>query len=180
MTDNSLDKLKYAFNVLLDIPNVEVDEVEIDREGNYRVTIHSTERGTCCYKCGNFIDHFYGYGEFITLRHLSLLGRYVELRLRPPRYQCKHCDGQPTTTQRSTWYDHRSGCTKAFEKHVLLACVNSTVADVSIKEGIGYEAVRGIIDRYVAKEVDWPTIKNLEVIGIDEISLKKTPRFCLL
>jgi transposase len=173
MTDNSLDKLKYAFNVLLDIPNVEVDEVEIDREGNYRVTIHSTERGTCCYKCGNFIDHFYGYGEFITLRHLSLLGRYVELRLRPPRYQCKHCDGQPTTTQRSTWYDHRSGCTKAFEKHVLLACVNSTVADVSIKEGIGYEAVRGIIDRYVAKEVDWSTIKNLEVIGIDEISLKK-------
>ena len=56
---------------------------------------------------------------------------------------------------------------------MLLACVNSTVADVSIKEGIGYEAVRGIIDRYVAKEVDWSTIKNLEVIGIDEISLKK-------
>ena len=68
MTDNSLDKLKYAFSVLLDIPHVEVDEVEIDREGNYRVTIHSTERGTCCHKCGNFIDHFYGYGEFITLR----------------------------------------------------------------------------------------------------------------
>jgi transposase len=89
--------------------------------------------------------NLYGYGEFITLRHLSLLGRQVELRFRPLRYQCKHCDGQPTTTQRATWYDHRSGCTKAFEKHVLLACVNSTVEDVSIKEGIGYEAVRGIM-----------------------------------
>ena len=55
--------------MLLDIPNVEVDEVEIDRDGNYRVTIHSTERGTHCHQCGNFIDHFYGHGEFITLRH---------------------------------------------------------------------------------------------------------------
>jgi transposase len=173
MLNKSLDELKHAFNVLLDIPHVEVDEVEIDREGNYRVTIHSTEHGTYCHKCGNFIDHFYGYGEFITLRHLSLLGRQVELRLRPPRYQCQHCDGQPTTTQRATWYDPRSGCTKAFEQHVLLACINSTVADVSVKEGIGYEAVRGIIDRYVAKEVDWQTIKNLSVVGIDEISLKK-------
>jgi transposase len=47
------------------------------------------------------------------------------------------------------------------------------VEDVSIKEGIGYEAVRGIIDRYVAKDVDWQTIKSLKVIGMDEISLKK-------
>ena len=144
MTDKSLDELKSAFNVLLDIPNIEVDEVEIDREGNYRVTIHSTERGTRCHQCGHFIDHFYGYGEFITLRHLSLFGRQVELRLRPPRYQCQRCQGQPTTTQRATWYDHRSGCTQAFEKQVLLACVNSTVLDASIKEGISYETVRGI------------------------------------
>jgi transposase len=176
MTDKSLDELKNAFNALLDIPNVEVDEVEIDRDGNYRVTVHSAEHGTHCHKCGNFIDHFYGHGEFITLRHLSLLGRQVELRLRPPRYQCMRCGGQPTTTQRASWYEHRSGNTKAFEKHILLACVNSTVLDVSIKEGIGYEAVRGIIDRYIAKGVDWQTIKNLNVVGIDEISLKKGHR----
>ncbi|QQS55444.1 MAG: transposase [Candidatus Competibacteraceae bacterium] len=56
---------------------------------------------------------------------------------------------------------------------MLLACVNSTVLDASIKEGIGYETVRGIIDRSIAKNVDWQAIKNLEIIGIDEISLKK-------
>ena len=173
MMDKSLDDLKSTFNVLLALPNIEVDEVERDREGNYRVTIHSTERGTCCHQCGHFIDHFYGQGEFITLRHLPLFGRQVELRLRPPRYQCQRCQGQPTTTQRATWYDVRSRCTKAFEQQILLACVNSTVWDVSIKEGIGYETVRGIIDRHIAKEVDWQAIKNLKIIGIDEISLKK-------
>jgi len=51
--------------------------------------------------------------------------------------------------------------------------VNSTVLDVSIKEALGYEAVRGIIDRYIAKGVDWDLIKKLKVVGIDEISLKK-------
>ena len=54
--------------MLLDIPKVEVDEVESDREGNYRVTLHRTERGTRGHPCGHFIDHFYGEGEWITLR----------------------------------------------------------------------------------------------------------------
>ena len=33
---------------------------------------------------------------------------------------------------------------------MLLACVNSTVLDASIKEGIDYETVRRIIDRFIA------------------------------
>jgi hypothetical protein len=36
MTDKPLDDLKSTFNALLDIPNIEVDEVARDREGNYR------------------------------------------------------------------------------------------------------------------------------------------------
>jgi hypothetical protein len=67
--DKSLEDLKNAFNALLDIPHIEVDEVEVDRDGNYRVTIHSTECGTHCHQCGHFIDHCYGHGESITLRH---------------------------------------------------------------------------------------------------------------
>ena len=173
MTDKSLDDLKSIFNALLDIPNIEVDEVERDREGNYRVTIHSTERGTRCHQCGHFIDHFYGHGEFITLRHLPLFGRQVELRLRPPGINVNAVKGsrRPRKGRRGMMLESR--CTKAFEHHILLACVNSTVWDVSIKEGIGYETVRGIIDRHIAKEVDWQAIKNLKIIGIDEISLKK-------
>jgi transposase len=173
IVDKSLDELKKAFNVLLDIPNVVVDEVEIDRQENYRVTLHSIEQGTHCHKCGHFIDHFYGHGEFITLRHLPVMGRQVELRFRPRRYLCTQCGEPSTTTQKLEWYEPRSGCTKAFENHILLVCVNSTVLDVSIKEDIGYEAVRGIIDRYIVKSIDWQTIKALKVIGIDEIALKK-------
>ena len=173
MADKSLDDLKGAFNVLLDLPNVEVCQVETDQDGNYRVTVYSTEHGAHCHKCGHFITHFYGYSPLITLRHLPILGRQVERWIRPQRYQCKECEGEPTTTQKLAWYEHRSPHTQAFEPHILLACVNSTVLDVSIKEGIGYEAVRGIVDRYIAKGVDWDMLKKLKVMGIDEIALKK-------
>jgi transposase len=48
--------------------------------------------------------------------------------------------------------------------------------EVSIKEGIGYEAVMGIIKRHVSPEVDWSELEDLEIIGVDEISLKKGHR----
>ena len=55
----------------------------------------------------------------------------------------------------------------------MLSLVNSTVMDVSLKERIGYEAVMGIIDRHVSPEVDWSEFEDLEIIGVDEIALKK-------
>jgi transposase len=51
--------------------------------------------------------------------------------------------------------------------------VGSTVSDVCIKEDLGYEAVMGIIPRHIKTEVEWSEIERLDVIGIDEISLKK-------
>ena len=48
--------------------------------------------------------------------------------------------------------------------------------DVSIKEGIGYEAVMGIIERQVSPEVDWSEFEDLEIMGADEIALKKGHR----
>lgn len=51
--------------------------------------------------------------------------------------------------------------------------MNSTVTDVSIKEGLGYEAVMGIIDRHVSQEVNWDEFQDVEIVGLDEIALKK-------
>jgi hypothetical protein len=55
----------------------------------------------------------------------------------------------------------------------LLALVNSTVEDVSIKEEVGDEAVMGMIDRRIECEVDWKGFDKLDVLGLDEIALKK-------
>lgn len=167
------EKLKISMETLLDLPKIEIESVAEDRKGNYIVTVSSTQEGTQCHKCGQWIDKPYGYSEWITLRHLTILGKDVYIRIRLPRYQCTDCDDKPTTTQKLAWFEPRSGHTKAFAEHILLACINSTISDVNIKERIGYEAVLGIIDREIGKEIDWNTIRKLEVLGIDEISLKK-------
>ena len=51
--------------------------------------------------------------------------------------------------------------------------VNSTLEDVSRKEQVGYDAVVGTLQRRVQSQVDWETIDNLRVLGIDEISMRK-------
>ncbi|MGK7644012.1 ISL3 family transposase, partial [Salmonella enterica] len=49
----------------------------------------------------------------------------------------------------------------------------TTLEDLSIKEDIGYKALEGVIDRWIARRVDWRTMKRLRLLGLDEIALRK-------
>jgi transposase len=51
--------------------------------------------------------------------------------------------------------------------------IGSTVADVSLKENLGYDAVLGALERQVASDIDWDKIQDLGTIGIDEVAYKK-------
>jgi hypothetical protein len=46
-----------------------------------------------------------------------------------------------------SWYQPKSPHTKAYEEHLLLL-VNSTIQDVALKEGLGYETVVGMITAF--------------------------------
>ena len=164
------------FEIPLDIEDVQIEHVEFTPNNEIIITVTSTVEGTHCHRCGKKITVAYGCGREITLRHLSILGKPTYIRIKPKRYQCPDCGDHPTTTQQLAWYDSRSPHTKAYETHILLNLVNSTVADVSIKEGLGYEAVQGIIDRWVSEQVDWNEFKELMQMGIDEIAGKKGRR----
>ena len=168
--------MRKTFEIPLDIPDVTIEKVETDRHGDFVITVKSTVEGTHCHTCGKKIIKVYGYDREITLRHLPILGRKTSIRLRPVRYQCPHCHGNPTTTQQLSWYTPKSADTKVYEAHILLKLVNSTVQDVCMKEDIGYEAVMGILDRHIQGEADWNQFTRLDVLGLDEISLKKGHR----
>ncbi len=161
------------FEIALDIPDVKIEKVEYNKSGDIIITVTSTKKGARCKHCNKKISNFHGYDRDILLRHLSILGRKTYIRIKPARYQCPYCDNGPTTTQRLEWYNLRSPHTKAYENHVLFSLINSTVEDVTIKEDIGYEAVMGIIKRNIEIEVNWKKIKRIDVLGLDEISLKK-------
>jgi transposase len=117
--------------------------------------------------------NFHGYGEWVKVQHLPSFGRPVFIHYRPKRYECPYCDHQPTTRQQVKWHEPNSPHTKAYDEYLLRALVNSTVQDVSTKERIGYDAVEGVIERRIARQVDWTQYQRLGVLGLDEIARLK-------
>jgi len=59
---------------------------------------------------------------------------------------------------------------------VLRLLVNSTVADVARKLTITDETVLGVLKRWVSPQVNWDEFEHIEVVGIDEIALKRGHR----
>ena len=162
--------------VPLDIPDVRVLKTEINAKGELIITLESTKGGTTCHRCGRWIDQFHGHDDWMSVRHLPVFGRPTYLRYRPKRYECQTCEGHPTTTQRLDWRDAGSPHTFAYDEHLLLQLVGSTVEDVRIKERVAYDAVLGVMERRISSEVDWSVYTRLEVLGLDEIALKKGHR----
>jgi transposase len=160
----------------LDIPNVRVLHVEINNHGDCTITVESTREGAQCRQCGREITDLHGFDDWISLRHLPILGRRVYIRIRPKRYRCPYCEGGPTTSQQLEWYSAKSPHTKAYEKYLLLQLVNSTIEDVSLKEEIGYKAVEAILDRWISRQVNWQEFRQVKSLGLDEIALRKGHR----
>ena len=167
---------KAQVTVPLNIPDVRVLKTEMNQNGELIITIESTKIGTTCRVCGRWISKSHGYADWVTVRHLPVFGRPTYLRYRPRRYQCQECEDHPTTVQKLDWHDPYSRCSFVYEEHVLLELVSSTVRDVSVKERIAYDAVLGILERRVESETDWSKWSELDVLGIDEIALKKGQR----
>jgi len=162
--------------VPLDIPDVRVLSTEINKAGELIITIESTKEGTICRQCGREIRKRYGYDEWTIIRHLPVFGRPSYLRYRPRRYQCLECEGHPTTTEQLSWRESNSPHSMVYDDHLLLQLVNATVEDVSIKEGVAYDCVLGVLERRISTSVDWWQYPALGVIGLDEIALKKGQR----
>lgn len=139
----------------LDLPDVEVVKVEVQGAKQLTISVESTLKSTHCKRCGREIGCFAGYSEWVQVRHLPSFGWEVVIRYRPKRFECPYCEGRPKTTQALAWHEANSPYTRAYEDHILRALINSTVQDVSQKEGIGYDGVLGIVERRVNSQVDW-------------------------
>jgi transposase len=164
-----------SLEALLNIPGVRVMNSEVN-EREISIQLEFASNYSICHKCGQPATEFHAQGETLRLRHLPIFNRPVYLYLHTKRYRCLACDDHPTTTQRGDWYDTGAHCTKAFADFLLLELVNSTTSDVERKHAVSYDVVRGLLERYVQASVDWEQLKQLRVLGLDEISLRKGHR----
>ena len=161
------------FSIPLDIKSLDIITQSYDKKGNIVITVKSNKEGTKCYKCGKDAKIHYGYAPSIEVRHLSILDTPVYLKINPARYQCEHCDDNTTTTEQYDWCERRSSTTKGYDEYLARCLINSTIADVARKERVGYRVVESSISRQVDIEVNWNSYKDLNTVGIDEISVKK-------
>ena len=136
------------------------------------ITVESTTNDIPCQKCGKPTKSK-GLGQEVKLRHLPILGYECYILIKPKRGICDHCNDHPTTNQRLGWYPYKGRHTTAYENHILLSLVNSTVADVAIKESIGYDSVDGIFYRRIKHTINWDPIDEIDLLGIDEVSIRK-------
>jgi transposase len=166
--------MENQFQIPLNLPDVRILEVS-QQDNGWLIRVESTLHGTTCRKCGRGIEHFHGYDAPVRLRHLPLFEVPVWIELRPKRYRCPDCEGK-TTTQQLSWYQRRSPHTKAYDQWLLRLLINSTVSDVSRKLGVSEACVVGVLNRWIETEVNWDEFERIEVIGLDEISLKRGHR----
>jgi transposase len=162
--------------VPLNLPDVRVLSTPRTEQGHWLSHVESTLEGTPCRRCGREIRDLHGVEAAVRLRHLPLFDVPVLLEIRPKRYRCPYCAGNPTTTQRCEWYEPRSPNTKAYEQWALRILINSTVADAALKLGVSAETIDGLLDRWIERAVDWDTWERLGVIGLDEIALQRGHR----
>src|SRR6476620_6673531 len=163
-------------SIPLDIPDVRVLQTELTKLSELILTIESLLTSTTCRRCGRTLTEQHGVDEPRLLRHLPILGQVVYLSIRPKRFRCPFCDDHPTTTQQLDWYDPNALHTKAYERHLMVQLVNSTLTDVEAKEDVTSDALIGILDRWIATTVDWDALEPFATMGIDEIALLKGHR----
>ena len=158
---------------LLGLPNIAVTDVRVDKAiRKIIIKVKSTQEMIPCRECGKPTQG-HGLGRPLQFRHLPMFGQETMIEITPRRGRCEHCDGNPTTTEKSEWYNENSKFTKAYEQHLLFELVNSTMADVSRKADVDYHVIEDLVNRYIETEIDYSIIKALGVLGMDEISLKK-------
>jgi transposase len=104
------------FQIVLDVPHVRVVDVTRTKRGEWVLCVESTLSSTTCARCGLRTEALRGCGERVRLRHLPVFERPVFLEVRPKRFACTACEGEPVTTQRLDWYDGRGPNTRAFDE----------------------------------------------------------------
>jgi transposase len=111
-------------------------------------------------------------------RSLPIGSRGTSLVLPIPRVECRAC-GVVRLVDVS-FADPRRSYTKAFERYVLELSRRMTIRDVATHLNVGWDLVKDIQKRDLARRYAKPKLKHLRRIAIDEIAVAKGHRYLTL
>jgi transposase len=152
---------------LLDIQELIVVDVEI-KENEVILNCKNRFDYSVCPDCDNISSTLH---ENIQkcIRDVPLSGKRCFIQFTHRRFFCEGC--RNTFMERLSFLEPNSIYTNRYEQYVYHLCRENTVTFVSQFECLGYDATEGIYYRQVSKKI--VTQKGIEILGIDEISMKK-------
>ncbi len=152
---------------LLDIQELIVVDIEI-KEKEVILNCNNRFNYGICPDCVNVSSTLH---ENIPkrIRDVSLIGKRCFKQFTHRRFYCENC--RNTFMERLSFLEPNSIYTNRYEQYVYHLCRENTVTFVSQFECLGYDATEGIYYRQVSKKV-LPD-NDIEILGIDEISMKK-------
>ena len=145
--NNSSTETLSLFTTLLNLSDIEVINIRhLSNDREIVIAVKSTRSHVLCMECGKPTSG-HGSGRSLCLRHLPTLGKKTYIEITPRSGRCENCDGGPTTTEQLDWYEANSKMTKPFEQYLLFELVNTTVSDVSRKEGVDNQVhILGVVE----------------------------------
>jgi len=152
---------------LLDIQELIVLNLEIKEDEVILICRNRFGYGICP-DCNNISNSVHE-NIIKRLRDVPLLSKRCFIQFLHRRFFCEEC--RNTFMEALSFLEPESIYTNRYEKYIYQLCKENTISFVSRFEGLGYDATEGIYYRQVNKKV--VTQKDIEILGIDEISMKK-------
>ena len=143
-------------------------------EGQVIFTLRQEPRTCRCSACGSG-DVVSGGCVERRFRSLPIGRRATALVLPVPRVECRAC-GRVRQVD-VTFADPRRSYTRAFQRYVLELSRRMTIRDVAAHLGVGWDLVKDIQKRDLARRYARPKLKHLRHIAIDEIAVAKGHRY---
>jgi len=113
--------------------------------------------------------------ETYELKNLPIGGRPTYLVLHLRVFECRGCDEQFQESRQVA--RPRTSYTKRFENLVWTLSQSMTLSDVARYLNVGWDLVKGIVKRRLARLADQRNWKDVTRVAIDEIAIKRGHRY---
>jgi transposase len=144
------------------------------QDGHTIFTIHQDPKTCRCSACGSPQVESRGQVQR-RFRTVPIGSRTTFVVLPIPRVECKACGVVRQVTV--PFAEARRSYTRAFERYVLELSRRMTIRDVARHLDVGWDMIKEIQKRYLARRFAKPKLKHLRQIAIDEISVAKGHRY---
>lgn len=157
---------------LLDLQEFQVLKINTRYKNKVILDVQTkNEKQRCphCNKYTNSINNKYNH----QVRDNSIFGKLAYLNINRKVFICHLCN-QVFTEQVESIYPKKI-YTKRFEKTIFERCLENSIANVSRENKLPYDCVKGIYNRIADVCVEHLMRHNddIEILGIDEISIRK-------